>query len=208
MKVSIRRAKKPAYDMFQPLASFPSRESEPDRLSPSAFPVVRVLSRFPKVRSKHEIKALRAFLLHPVKLPADTGAGPCSVTVRLEPPAIAGAMRLAGEKNRAAFIRRLIYWKFYQLRLTPVAPVNRVPVGAPAPRAPFDFFAISSPLRGNAPSPSPDNELLPQVAMNKLGKAGMLERYHDGEIYFGRDDFIFSRKQGKICRDPDAPSGI
>lgn len=59
--------------------------------------------------------ALKSFLVaRGATLPPDTGAGPCVVTVRLEPAALAKAMRLAGESNRSALIRRLIYWKFYQ----------------------------------------------------------------------------------------------
>ncbi|MHB8527076.1 MAG: hypothetical protein ACYDD2_13070 [Candidatus Acidiferrales bacterium] len=205
MKVKIRRIRKLYEGLFQDVRRFPSHESEPDRLGLSAFPVVRVRSRFPGLRSKHVIKALRAFLLHPVKLPPDTGAGPCSVTARLEPSAIAGAMRLAGEKNRAAMIRRLIGWKFYSAESSPVP----VPVGATAnkpvtaqaqpsvaPNASVFPFGASAPYRENAPAKF---DLLLPIAQNTLIAHGAGHLFDPADRYEMSGGFLVSKRRGKLC---------
>lgn len=101
--------------LFQDPRTFPSRETGDPPSGPSSYPVIRVKSRFPGLKTRHVRMALKSFLAaRGATLPPDTGAGPCVVTVRLEPAALAKAMRLAGESNRSALIRRLIYWRFYQ----------------------------------------------------------------------------------------------
>jgi len=203
MKVKIKRIKNRDNGMFQDLRYFPSNESEPERLGPSAFPVVRVRSRFPNVRSKHVIKALRAFLLHPARLPADTGAGPCSVTVRLEPAAIAGAMRLAGEKNRAAIIRRLICWKFYP-QSSPASPVGaaaKEPVNAQAqpsvaPNTSVFPFGVSAPYQENVPAKF---DLLLPIAQNTLIAHGVGHLFDPADRYEMRGGFLISKRRGKLC---------
>lgn len=201
MKSKIKRIKKQDNGMFQSLASFPSDEREPDRLSPSAFPVVSVRSRFPGLRSKHVIKALRAFLLHPVKLPPDTGSGPCRVTARLEPAAIAGAMRLAGEKNRAAMIRRLIGWKFYpQSSPVPVGAAAKKPVTTQAqpvaPNISVSPFGVSVSYQENAPAKF---DLLLPIAQNTLIAHGVGHLFDPADRYEMRGGFLISKRRGKLC---------
>lgn len=101
--------------LFPDPRTFPTSETATPLSGPSSFPVLRVMSRFPGVKTRHVRSALKSFLTaRGVTLPLDTGAGPCALTVRLEPAALAKAMRLSGESSRSALIRRLIYWKFYQ----------------------------------------------------------------------------------------------
>lgn len=101
--------------LFPDPRTFPTSETATPLSGPSSFPVLRVMSRFPGVKTRHVRQAIAWFLTaRGVTLPLDTGAGPCALTVRLEPAALAKAMRLSGESSRSALIRRLIYWKFYQ----------------------------------------------------------------------------------------------
>lgn len=101
--------------LFQDPRTFPTSETGAPLSGPSSYPVIRVTSRFPGVKTRHVRQAIESFLAaRGVTLPLDTGAGPCPLTVRLEPAALAKAMRLSGESSRSALIRRLIYWKFYQ----------------------------------------------------------------------------------------------
>lgn len=102
---------------FQDLRTFPTSETDAPLSGPSSYPVIRVMSRFPGIKTGHVRQAIQSFLAaRGVTLPSDTGAGPCALTVRLEPAALAKAMRLSGASSRCALIRRLIYWKFYQQR--------------------------------------------------------------------------------------------
>jgi len=199
MKVKIRRIKKMYDGLFQDIRRFPSHESEPDRIGSSAFPVASVRSKYPNVRSKHVIKALRAFLLHPVKLPPDTGSGPCRVTARLEPAAIAGAMRIAGETNRAAMIRRLIGWKFYPPQSSPVT-ANK-PVTAPAqpnvaPNISVFPFGVSAPYQESAPARF---DLLLPIAQNTLIAHGVGHLFDPADRYEMRGGFLISKRRGKLC---------
>jgi hypothetical protein len=195
MKVKIRHIKKLYDGLFQDIRRFPSHESEPDRVGPSAFPVASARSKYPNVRSRHVIKALRAFLLHPVKLPPDTGAGPCRVTARLDPAAIAGAMRIAGEANRAAMIRRLIGWKFYP-QSSPVTANKPVTAQAQSSVAPNTSFGVSAPYQESAPATF---DLLLPIAQNTLIAHGAGHLFDPADRYEMRGGFLMSKRRGKLC---------
>jgi hypothetical protein len=210
MKIKIKKSQKQDYGdaLFTAIKNFPSREDAPVRTSPSAFPVVRVRSRFPGLRSKHVLDALRAYLLHPAKLLADTGAGPCSVTVRLETAAIAGAMRIAGERSRAAMVRRLVYWKFYAPRVeaSPVSATASKPVKLPASVAPVaPQPQIATAPRSFAPSGTftdsggPRFDLLLRIAQNVLIAHGVGHLFDSADSYEMRDGFLVSKRRGKLC---------
>ena len=87
-----------------------------------SYPVVRVLTPWPGGRSAHLVGALKAYLARPGQpLPPDPGPGSYPIAARLDPGQIAKAMIWAKESNRAAFVRRVLLWKY-----------SPKPIGAPA----------------------------------------------------------------------------
>lgn len=111
---------------------FPKTEAATER--PSRRPahpakaVVRISLSRPGGKSWHVQRALRAYLAHPASLPRDPGPGVHVITVRLALGEVARGMALAKEPGRAAFIRRILEWRY------PLEPAAKpVPVAAPSP---------------------------------------------------------------------------
>ena len=120
--------------LFLDPRTFPSREDAP-RNKPRrvAHPVVRVLTPWKGGTSKHVKVALARLLSHPANLPPDPGAGPYPVAARLDPVMIAKAMRLSGEPSRAAFIRRVLAWKYFQRPIVVSAKPAATVAATPSP---------------------------------------------------------------------------
>jgi len=122
--------------LFLDPRTFPSREdaprNKPRRVTHS---VVRVLTPWKGGTSKHVKAALARFLSHPANLPPDPGAGPYPVAARLDPAMIAKAMRLSGEPSRAAFIRRVLTWKYFQRPTVASAKPAALVAAKPSPVA-------------------------------------------------------------------------
>lgn len=127
-------------NLFTDPATFPTNETGDPPSPRSTYPVIRLQSRFPGLKAKHLRAAVKAYLSARcgVQLARDTGPGKCICTARLDPALFSRGMALARESCRAAFLRRVVYWHFYQKQIEAeaakrpsVAPSSSKPV-APA----------------------------------------------------------------------------
>lgn len=108
--------------LFLDPRTFPTREvpikiNKPRR---TAHPVVRVLTPWKGGTTRHVQVALAAFLGHPAKLPLDPGSGPHPLAARLDLVAVGKGMAIAKEPSRAAFIRRVLAWRYFARKIVAI----------------------------------------------------------------------------------------
>lgn len=129
-----------------PRTEAPLRSASRRSVRPSTS-VVKVWLPWPHGTTQHLVLALRAWLAHPVALPRDPGPGPHAITARLDLAVVSRGMGMVRESCRAAFIRRVLLWRYGPkptpkpvpaATLSPVAPsvVSSRPKPMPLPRVP------------------------------------------------------------------------
>lgn len=131
--------------LFTPLSQIPSTEAPlkhvPRRPVRPSGSVVKVWLPWPNGSTRHLTLALRAWLAHPVALPRDPGPGPHTITARLDLAVVGRGMAMAREPSRAAFIRRVLWWRY-----GPKPNAKPVPEPTSSPVAPSAVVSRPRPM--------------------------------------------------------------
>jgi hypothetical protein len=194
--------------LFDDPAFFPTREDAdvktPRRARPS-LSVVRIQTPWTdasRCTSRRIREALTAFLIRPAKLPPDCASGPYPIAARLDLAVVTKGMALAREPSRAAFIRRVLLWRFS--RPHPVVVARSVVPQVVALRG-LAAAGVFVPAR--SPSGMPSNSVpaaivydFPLTTAQKILVAhGLGFRFDPSDRYARHGDYLFSQKWGQLC---------